>query len=307
MAELEKEVERARVASGDDLSALIYHAAPAVLLALLDNPAFDESKVTLLLSRKDLPVELLQEIGMRKTLLKSYAVKKAVLFHPLTPRLVGLRLLKDIYLMDLVQFTLSPAVSAELKRYVEEQIVARLPQLPLGQKITLARRGPGRVAGALVADGNANVMPVALENPFLTEAQVLKALAREKVPVGVVQALANHPKWSQSYNVRLALVRNPSAPISVVLRFLPQLTVSDLRVLAEPGIVAENLRKYLQAEVQRRMLASQKRAARELAVKGDVLSPESQDDQRAEEEKHRGEGKRRAHGDRGPQETDDEA
>jgi hypothetical protein len=307
VAEFEKEMERARVANGEDLSALIYHAAPAVLLALLDNPAFDETKLTLLLSRKDLPVELLQEIGTRKALMKSYAVKKAVLFHPLTPRLIGLRLLKDIYLMDLVQFTLSPAVSAELKRYVEEQIVARLPQLPLGQKITLARRGPGRVAGALVADGNANVMPVALENPFLTEAQVLKALAREKVPVGVVQALANHPKWSQSYNVRLALVRNPSAPISVVLRFLPQLTVSDLRVLAEPGIVAENLRKYLQAEVQRRMLASQKRAAREMAVKGDVLSPESQDDQSAEKEKHRGEGERGAHGNRGPQETDDEA
>jgi hypothetical protein len=307
VAELEKEVERARVASGEDLSALIYHAAPAVLLALLDNPAFDESKVTLLLSRRDLPVELLQEIGMRKTLLKSYAVKKAVLFHPLTPRLIGLRLLKDIYLMDLVQFTLSPAVSAELKHYVEEQIVARMPQLPLGQKITLARRGPGRVAGALVADGNAQVMPVALENPFLTEAQLLKALAREKVPVGVVQALANHPKWSQSYNVRLALVRNPSAPISVVLRFLPQLTVSDLRVLAEPGIVAENLRKYLQAEVQRRMLASQKRAAREMAVKGDVLSPETQDDQRAEEEKHRGEGERGAHGNCGPEKADDEA
>jgi hypothetical protein len=307
VAEFEKEVERARVASGEDLSALIYHPAPAILLALLDNPAFDERKLTLLLSRKDLPVELLQEIGMRKALLKSYAVKKAVLFHPLTPRLIGLRLLKDIYLMDLVQFALSPAVSAELKHYVEEQIVARLPQMPLGQKITMARRGPGRVAGALVSDGNVRVMPVALENPFLTEAQVLKALAREKVPVGVVQALANHPKWSQSYNVRLALVRNPSAPISVVLRFLPQLTVSDLRVLAEPGIVAENLRKYLQAEVQRRMLASQKRAAREMAVKADALSPEAQDDQRAKEKEHGGEGEGRAHGDGGPQEADDEA
>ena len=306
MAEFEKEMERARVASGEDLSALIYHAAPAVLLALLDNPAFDETKLTLLLSRKDLPVELLQEIGTRKALMKSYVVKKAVLFHPLTPRLIGLRLLKDIYLMDLVQFALSPAVSAELKRYVEEQIVARLPQMPLGQKITLARRGPGRVAGALVADGNAHVMPIALDNPFLTESQVLKALAREKVGVGVVQALANHPKWSQSYNVRLALVRNPSAPISVVLRFLPQLTVSDLRVLAEPGIVAENLRKYLQAEVQRRMLASQKRAAREMATKGDVLSPETQDDQRAEEKEHSGEGEGRAHRNGGPQKSDDE-
>jgi hypothetical protein len=43
---------------------------------------------------------------------------------------------------------------------------------------------------------------------------------------------------------------------------LPELTVSDLRELAAPGIVPENLRKYLQAEVQRRMRASKKAAGR---------------------------------------------
>jgi len=256
VAELEAELALAKTASGDELDALIYHPVPAVLLALLDNPGLDESKLTLLLARKDLPTEILEEIGRRKTFLKSYGVKKGLLLHPRTPRLIGLRLLKELYLMDLVQFTLSPAVSAELKRYAEEQIVGRLPQLPLGQKITLARRGPSRVAGALVADGHPQVLPVALENPYLTEAQVLKALAKEKVGVPVVQAIANHRKWSQVYNVRLAMVRNASTPISVVLRFLPELTVNDLRVLAEPGVVAENLRKYLLAEVHRRMNAS---------------------------------------------------
>jgi hypothetical protein len=303
----EKAVEQARAASGDELNALIYHPAPAVLFALLDNPAFDETKLTLLLSRKDLPTEILEEVGARKALLKSYSVKKALLLHPRTPRLIGLRLLKELYLMDLVQFTLSPGVSAELKRYAEEQLVARLPQLPLGQKITLGRRGPGRVAGALVAEGHAQVMPIALENPYLTEAQVLRALAREKVPVAVVQALASHRKWSQSYNVRLAIVRNSSTPISVVLGFLPQLTVSDLRLLAEPGIVAENLRKYLLAEVRRRMLASQKHAARAIASKEDTLSPQTQNEKRPEKEEHRGEGEGRAHGNRGPEEADDEA
>lgn len=307
MAEYERDVQRARVASGDDLNALIYHAVPAVLLALLDNPAFDETKLTLLLSRKDLPAEFLEEVGRRKALLKSYAVKKSLLLHPRTPRLIGLRLLKDLYLMDLVQFALSPAVSMELKRYAEEQIVARLPQMPLGQKITLARRGPSRVAGALVADGHSQVMPIALENPYLTESQVLKALAREKVPVVVVQALANHRKWSQCYNVRLAIVRNLSTPISIVLGFLPHLTVNDLRVLAEPGIVAENLRKYLLAEVRRRMLASQKHAERHLASDEPALSPQAKDDQSAEEKEHRGKGKRRAHGNGRPQEADDKA
>ncbi|HYA64110.1 MAG TPA: hypothetical protein VED66_12985 [Candidatus Sulfotelmatobacter sp.] len=306
MPGFEQEVERARVAGEEDLNALIYHPAPAVLLAVLDNPALDETKLTLLLSRKDLPGEVLEEIGARKSFLKSYTVKRALVFHPRTPRLVGLRLLKDLYLMDLVQFALSPAVSAELKRYAEEQVVARLPQLPLGQKITLARRGPGRVAGALVLDGHAQVMPIALDNPYLTEAQVLKALAREKVPTVVVQALAKHRKWSQTYNVRLAIVRNPSAPISIVLGFLPQLTVSDLRELAAPGIVPENLRKYLLAEVNRRMLASRKHAAREAEASAGALMPQPHDEEGAEEKEHRRERKGRVNGDRRPEEADDE-
>ena len=304
MAGFEKEAAHARTAPAEALDALLYHPAPAVLLALLDNPALDETKLALLLARKDLPSEILEEIGMRKPLLKSYAVKKALLFHPRTPRLIGLRLLKDLYLMDLVQFTLSPGVSAELKRYAEEQLVARLPQLALGQKITLARRGPGRVAGALVADGHAQVLPIALDNPFLTESQVLKALAREKVPTPVVQALARHRKWSQFYNVRLALVRNPSAPISILLAFLPQLTVSDLRELASPGVVPENLRKYLEAEVRRRMLASQKHAQRDTQPAAEPLSAQTQNNQPAEEGEHRGEGKGRPQGNRGPQESD---
>jgi hypothetical protein len=307
VAELEQETERARAASGEELDGLIFHPAPAVLAALLDNPALDEKKLILLLSRKDLPCETLDEIGRRKTFLKSYAVKKTLLLHPRTPRLVGLRLMKELHLMDLVQFALAPAVSAELKRYAEEQIVGRLPQLPLGQKITLARRGPSRVAGALVAGGHPQVMPVALDNACLTEAQVLKALAREKVPVGVVQAVAGHRKWSQSYNVRLAIVRNASTPVSVVLGFLPQLTVSDLRVLAEPGVLAENLRKYLLAEVHRRMLASKKHAALHEAGEVRDLAAQPQNDEGAKEKENGGEGERGAHGDSGPEKTDGEA
>ena len=258
MAELEQDVQLARTATGDELAALIYHPNPAVLLALLKNPSFDDTTLCLLLARKDLPAELLEEIASRKPLLKPYAVKRALLFHPRAPRLTCLRLLRDLYLMDLVQFTLSPAVSPELKRHAEEQILARLPQLPLGQKITLARRGPARVAGALLAEGHSQILPVALDNPYLTEAQVLKVLAREKISLPVVQALAAHRKWSHVYNVRLALVRNPSAPLATVLAFLPELTVNDLRDLAAPGIVPANLRNYLQAEVQRRMRASKK-------------------------------------------------
>ena len=273
MTQLEQQRDRARLATGEELKSLLYHSSPDVLYALLDNPALDEPLLGLLLSRNDLPAEIIENIATRKNFLKSYAVKRALVFHPKAPRLVGLRLLRDLYLMDLVQFSLSPSVSAELKRHAEEYIIARLPQLPLGQRITLARRGPARVAGALIATGQAQVLEIALDNPRLTEAQVLKVLWRDKLPQAVVLSVANHRKWSQHYNVRLALVRSSSTPLSIVLSYLPQLTVVDLRELAAPGIVPENLRKYLQAEVHRRMQASKREAEAEpQSLRGELLS-----------------------------------
>jgi len=252
--------ERARTAAGEELALLLHHHSPDVLLALLDNPALDEMQLCLLLDRKDLPTEVLEEVVRRKPLLKNYRVKRALAFHPRTPRLASLRLIRELYLMDLVQLTLLPGTSAELKRSAEEQLVARLPQLPLGQKITLARRGTARVAGALLAEGHAQVLSVVLDNGSLTEAQVLKALSRQSLPVGVAKAVAQHRKWSHTYNVRLALVRHPSSTLSMILAYLPELTVSDLRELAAPGIVSENLRKYLLAEIQQRIRKGEKSA-----------------------------------------------
>src|SRR5216684_7210001 len=258
MASIEHARERARIATGEELAALLHHPSADVLLALLNNPALDETQLCLLLERKDLPGEILEEVARRKPLLKSYRVKRSLAFHPRTPRLISLRLLRDLYLMDLVQVALSPGVSAELKRNAEDQLVSRLPQLPLGQKITLARRGPARVAGALLAEGHAQILSVVLDNGSLTEAQVLKALSRERLPVGVVKAVAQHRKWSHTYNVRLALVRHPNSTLSTILAYLPELTVSDLRELAAPGIVSENLRKYLLAEIQQRIRRGEK-------------------------------------------------
>jgi hypothetical protein len=139
-----------------------------------------------------------------------------------------------------------------LKRIAEDQLLARLAQLPLGQKITLARRGPDRVAGALLAEGHPQILSVVLDNAYLTEAQVLKALAREKLSPAVAHAIAQHRRWSCVYNVRLALIRTPGTTLATILSYLPELNATDLRDLSAPGIVSESLRRYLQAELDRR-------------------------------------------------------
>ena len=71
---------------------------------------------------------------------------------------------------------------AEIRRVAAELLVTRVPQLPIGQKLTLARRGPARVVGALLAEGHPQAIKLALANAFLTESQVLKVLAKSGVP-----------------------------------------------------------------------------------------------------------------------------
>jgi hypothetical protein len=250
----------AKTHSNEELTALLHGNSSDIPLGLLKNLEIGEHEILNLLARKELPRDIVEEISKRRDWLKLYAVKKSLACHPHVPRLVGLRLLRELYLMDLVQIALTPAVSAELKGNSEDQLAARLPQLPLGQKITLARRGPARIAGLLLAEGHPQVIGVALDNPRLASAQILKALAKEGLAESVVQAIAQHRKWASEYNVRLALVRNPATTLSTVLSYLPQLTAPDLQQLAAPGIVPDRLRKYLEAETRRRLHAEKRGA-----------------------------------------------
>lgn len=252
MSTIDPDRQQALTATGDDLATLVRHHSTDVLLALLDNSALDETQLCLLLDRKDLPAEVLEEVGRRKNLLKNYRVKRALAFHPHTPRLINVRLIKDLYLMDLAQLALAVGAPPELKHIAEDQLLARLAQLPLGQKITLARRGPARVAGALLAEGHPQILSVVLDNAYLTEAQVLKALAREKVSLSVTHAIAQHRRWSCVCYVRLALIRAPGTTLATVLAFLPEINANDLRDLIALGVVSEPLRQYLQAELDRR-------------------------------------------------------
>ena len=109
-----------------------------------------------------------------------------------------------------------------------------------------------------MAEGHEQVLRIVLDNSNLSEAHVLKALSRSKLMPRVVEAISQHNKWSHSYNVRLALVRQPATTLSTVLSYLPELTVSDLRELTTPGVVPENFRRYLQAEIQRRIHKGEK-------------------------------------------------
>ncbi len=244
--------EQARSAAREELLALVHDPSEEVLAALLSNPQFDEPHLLILLERKDLPRSILATVARRKDWMRSYPVKLGVVSHPHTARLLAISLIRQLYLFDLARVSLLPSVPAELRRLAEEQILGRLSQLPLGQKFTLARRGSARVAAALLAEGFEPVIPLALDNAFLNEAQVLHVLSRTELSPGVVEAVSRHRKWSSLYNVRMALVRHPMTPLARLLAFLPDLTLRDLVELSATGTLSAGLRQYMVHEIARR-------------------------------------------------------
>jgi hypothetical protein len=250
---------RARSASADELKALVHEADDQIPLGLLENPNFEEAHLTILLDRLDISASVLSAVAAEGKWTSNEAVRLRLVRHPHTPHRIALSLLQQLYLFDLVQVSLMPSTPADIRRVAEEILVARVPHLPVGQKLTLARRGPSRVAGALLAEGHAQAVKLALANAFLAESQVLKVLANPGVQARVVAAIAQHPKWSSQYNVRAALVRNQHTPVPVVLAFLPNLTLRDLKEIAAVEGLSPHLRKYIQKELVRRAGAESER------------------------------------------------
>jgi hypothetical protein len=244
--------ERAKSAPAGELNSLIHETDEQTLLALLENPAVEEPHVIQMLERLDLSANVLTAIAEKGKWTASEGVRLRLTRHPRTPRRFALALLRQLYLFDLVRLSLLPSTPAEIKRVAEELIVTRVPHLPVGQKLTLARRGTSRVAGALLAEGHPQAIKLALANAFLTESQILKVLAKPGVPERVVAAIAQHPKWSVQYNVRVALIRNAHTPVPVVLATLPNLAVRDLKDLAMLDGITPHVRKYIQRELSRR-------------------------------------------------------
>jgi len=227
--------------------------AKEVLLALARNPHLQERDLLRLLDRKDLPREVVQEIAAHKETARSYGVKLAIVRHPKAPRLVSLPLMKFLFLFDLVRISQTPGVPADVKILAEETILKKVDSLPRGERITLARRGSGRVVAGLLVSEDPELIKAALDNPYLTEAHLLKVLSMANLPPLVVETVAQHDKWSSRYYLRLSLLRNPLTPFVRVLAFLPDLAVNDLRDICVDRRMPEQVRKYILAHCAERL------------------------------------------------------
>jgi len=246
------------VSSRAEIESFCQETNQDVLLGLARNPHLQERDLLLLLERKDLAHEVVRELGRHKQVRRSYAIKIALVKHPKCPRQVSLPLMKFLYLFDLLRVAQTPAVPSDVKMVAEDSILKKLEGISRGEKISLARRGTGRLAASLLVVPDLDLIHAALDNPYLNEGHLLKLLAREGLPPAVVEQLAQHPRWSHRYPLRLALIRNPLTPLARVLALLPDMALADLRDICLDHRMPHPVRKYIEAHCADRLNKQQR-------------------------------------------------
>ena len=223
------------------------HAAATAAEASLS-----EEAALALLRRADLPADVLERLGKNGAVLKHRKVKLALVEHPKTPRHVSLPLIRQLYTFDLMQVALTPAVPADVKLAADEALCNRMETISSGEKLTLAHRGSGRVAGELLLDSEPRVMQAALQNPRLTEALIVRALMRPEATAAMVEGVSHHPQWSLRREVRVALLRNEKTPMARAVEFARGLPIGQVREILQGSRLPSNVKSFLLAGLEKR-------------------------------------------------------
>jgi hypothetical protein len=226
----------ALTADSDQLFTVIQDCREEVLLAALRNPNLDHQHLQVLLKRRELG-SVIPAIFASKRLMEANSVKFALVAHPDTPPHIVQTVLPLLYIFDLLKLCLIPGVSADIHLAAERKIVQQIPTQPLGNKLTLARRGTAAILEALLREGLQNILEICLDNPHLKEGSLYQFLSSSHATAENVSIVARNSRWKSRPNIRLAILKNPRTPLIWFTTFLPGLPAATLRdLLASPRL-----------------------------------------------------------------------
>jgi hypothetical protein len=222
--------------------------APQILDALLENPSLsaDARRRTLenreeFFEKKVRLEQLKQVLGPEETIDDSIPIDA----------------ISD--LLDQAENVVDPTLRNEDEVTVEglegmkkQSMWAILLKMTISEKVQLAFKGDKTVRMVLVRDRNRLVASAAIRNPRMSESEVEAIAGMRNVEEEILRIIGNRRAWSSKYPIAVALVKNPKAPVGVVLPLINRLTLRDLKGLKDDKSVSEavrvNARKLYQAK-----------------------------------------------------------
>lgn len=120
---------------------------------------------------------------------------------------------------------------------------ARVNFMTISEKVKLAFQGDKSARLLLVRERNKLICSAVMRNPRMTEQEAESIAGMRNVEDEVLRIIGMRRDWMSKYNIMLALVRNPKAPIGVVLPLINRLTLRDLKGLKDDRGVQQVVRE----------------------------------------------------------------
>lgn len=209
----------------------------ALLESASAHPALAADQILGLLRTPGITADLILAISRRPVWMKFDRVRLAIVLHPSTPRPVAMSLLSQLRWRHLARVAVAPRLGAPVRGAAEQILLLRLPELALGEKVTLARSATRKVLRALRTEQSSLVVRALLDNPLLQVEDGLSIVESPTTPGSVLQVMAESSRFAASQELRMAIASHRGTPPAAALRFVQAMDEAGLvRLLSIPTL-----------------------------------------------------------------------
>ena len=216
------------------------------------------------LLRRMMPRAWLEALAITPPWSRDGRVLAAVVLSPQAPPRICVPVLPSLFWHDLAEVARTLRVAPPVRARAEALLVERLPDLRLGERITLGRIATPPVLRALLRETDPRVVQACLPNPRLREEDLVTVIRLDDASPVLLESAARSRRWVENYSVRLELVLQPRTPLALALGQLTSLVRRDLLRVSK----SRSLRPLVQAAALRALAGREGQAEPERPSRG---------------------------------------
>jgi hypothetical protein len=137
----------------------------------------------------------------------------------------------------------SPATEETPNQRKEQNAWDRVRDLSRTEKLLLAPKADRSERAVLIQENDAQVLFSLLKNPRITTDEVARIARSPLLSSVTADLISKTTQWTNSPEIRIALVHNPRTPTPLALRLLPTLPEPEIRQIAKATAVSQALRQ----------------------------------------------------------------
>jgi hypothetical protein len=212
-----------------------------------EDPSRVEDRLLGLLRATGVTPDLVEAIARQPAWIRIDRIRTAIVLHPATPRALAMGLLSLLRWHDLARVAAAPGLGAPLRSSAEKILLLRLPELALGERVTLARTATPRLLRALAREPGTLVVRALCDNPRFQVEDALAMLGSAELPPAALRFVAESPRFAASEELRLAIAAHACTPSATAMRLVQSMDGPLLKRLLSlerlPGLVAMAARR----------------------------------------------------------------